>query len=178
MTYSVTEYTDFMNAFFTVKLTFSFIVHAQMKCNLCPYEKYGLPKTIFMKLKHAEQYYMHSSCSEIYPNLTINVDSMDKYLITSLRKVQLSLSWIPWTQRPWQIFVENNLHKIIFKYEEIRRIHGQNLMYTLRTVWLPLCHFLQKLKAHQWHCMEILYNKFHPKWMKNIYNRILIPSPN
>jgi len=51
MTYSVTEYTDFTNAFFTFNLTFSFIVHAQMKCNLCPYEEYGLPYTIFMKLR-------------------------------------------------------------------------------------------------------------------------------
>jgi hypothetical protein len=93
------------------------------------------------------------------------------------------------------------------KYEEIRRIHGQNLMYTLWTVCLPLRHFLQKLRAHQWHCMEILYrvikkslctwwlycncqvyrdflitlyNKFHPKWMKNIDNtgKSLIPRPN
>jgi hypothetical protein len=91
------------------------------------------------------------------------VDSMDKYLFTSPRKVKLSLSWISWTHRPWQIFVENHLHETVFKYEEIWRIHGQNLMYTLQKACLPLCHFLQKLKAHPWHCMEILYNKFHQK---------------
>lgn len=50
MTDSETEYTDFTNAFFTFKITFSFIVHAQMKCNSCPYEEYGLPYAIFMKL--------------------------------------------------------------------------------------------------------------------------------
>jgi hypothetical protein len=92
MTYSVTEYKDFTNAFFTFKITFSFTAHTQMKCNLCPYEEYGLPCAIFMKLKHTQQYYIHSFCSEIYPNLTINVDSMDKYLFTSPRKVKLSLS--------------------------------------------------------------------------------------
>jgi hypothetical protein len=92
MTYSVTECTDFTNAFFTSKITFSFIVEAQMKCNLCPNEEYGLPYAIFMKLEHTEQYYVHSSCSEMYPNLTINMDSMDKYLLLSLRKVQHSLS--------------------------------------------------------------------------------------
>lgn len=126
-----------------------------------------------------EQYYMHSSCSEIYPNMTINVDNMDNYLFMSLRNVQLSLSWISLTHRTWQIFVENHLHETVFKYEEIYRIHGQNLMYTLWRVCLPLCHFLQKLKAHQWHCI-ILYNKFHPKRMKNIDNtgKILIPSQN
>lgn len=151
-----------------------------MKCNLCPYEEYGLPYTIFMKLKHTEQHYMHSSCSEIYPNLTINVDSMDNYLFMSLRKVQLSLSQISWTHRPWQISVENHLQETVFKYEEIWGIHEQNLMYTLRRVCLPLCHFLQKVTAHQWHYMEILYNKFQPKWMKNIDHtgKILIPSPN
>jgi len=96
------------------------------------------------------------------------------------QKVKLSPSWISWTHRPWQIFVENHLYETIFKYEEIRRIYGQNLMYTLRKACLPLCHFLQKLKAHPWHCMEILCNKFHQKWMKNIDNtgKILIPSPN
>jgi len=142
MTYSVTEYTDFTNAFFTFKITFSFIVHAQMKCILCPFEEYGLPYAIFKKLKHTEQYYIYTSCSDIYRNLTINVDSMDKYLFMSLRKVKLSLSWISWTHRPWQIFVENHLHEIVFKYEEIRRIHGKNLMYTLQKVCLPLRHFL------------------------------------
>jgi hypothetical protein len=177
--YSITEYTDFTTEFFTFKMTFSLTVHAQMKCNLCPYEQYDLPYAIFMKLTHTEQYYMHSSCSEIYPNLT-TVDSMDKYLIMSIRKVQLSLSWISWTHRPWQIFVENHLHEIVFRYEEIWTLHGQNLMHTLWRIFLPLCQFLQKPKAHQWHCMEILYNKFHPKWMKNIDNtgKIIISNPN
>jgi len=101
-------------------------------------------------------------------------------IFMSLRNVQLSPSWISLTHRTWQISVENHLHEIVFKSEEIYRIHGQNLMYTLWRVCLSLHHVLQKLKAHQWHFMEILSNKFHPKWMKNIHNtgKILIPSPN
>jgi len=73
-------------AFFTFKISYGFTLHVYKWVHVCPYDKYSLPYTDFLKPHKCWITYVQISYNEFHPNKTNNVEDIHRNSFTPLSK--------------------------------------------------------------------------------------------